>query len=137
MLPSKNWEHIYNTSSHPKLSNKNFERFVDDSHARFNNREQSLQFLDILNSQDPSIQYTIEFENENKQLNFLDITITNTGNNSYDFKIFRKTSITNVQIKANSNIAPHIARRVFKEFLLRAYKIYIEKLSPERNRFFN
>ena len=54
------------------LAPKSFKRFVDDSHARFNNREQSLQFLDILNSQDPSIQYTIEFENENKQLNFLD-----------------------------------------------------------------
>ena len=46
------------------LPPKTFKRFVDDSHARFNNREQSLQFLDILNSQDPSIQYTIEFENE-------------------------------------------------------------------------
>ena len=105
------------------LAPKTFKRFVDDSHARFNNREQSLQFLDILNSQDPSIQYTIEFENENKQLSFLDVTITNTGNNSYDFKIFRKTSITNVQIKPKSNIAPHIAMGVFKGFLSRACKI--------------
>ena len=48
------------------LAPKTFKRFVDDSHARFNNREQSLQFLDILDSQDPSIQYMIEFENENK-----------------------------------------------------------------------
>ena len=47
------------------LTPKTFKRFVDDSHARFNNREQSLQFLNILNSQDPSIQDTIEFENEN------------------------------------------------------------------------
>ena len=41
------------------LAPKTFTRFVDDSHARFNNREQSLQFLDILNSKDPSIQYTM------------------------------------------------------------------------------
>ena len=111
------------------LAPKTFKRFVDDSHARFNNREQSLQFLDILNSQDPSIQYTIEFENENKQLSFLDVTITNTGNNSYDFKIkiFRKTSITNVQIKPDSSIAPHMAMGVFKGFLSRAYKICTEK----------
>ena len=108
------------------LAPKTFKIFVE-SHAWFKNREQSLQFLDILNSQDPSIQYTIEFENENKQLNFLDITITNTGNNSYDFKIFRKTSITNVQIKPNSNIAPHIAMGVFQSFLSRAYKICTEK----------
>ena len=106
---------------------KTFKRFFDDSHARFNNREQSLQFLDILNSQDPSIQYTIEFENENKQLNVLDITIPNTRNNSYDFKIFRETSIANVQIKPNPKIAPHIAMGVFKGFLSRAYKICTEK----------
>ena len=46
------------------LAPKKFKGFVDDSHARFNNREQSLQFLDILNNQDPLIQYTIEFKNE-------------------------------------------------------------------------
>ena len=56
------------------LAPKTFKRFADDSHARFNNREQSLQFLAILNSQDPSIQHTTEFENENKQLSFLDVT---------------------------------------------------------------
>ena len=51
------------------LSPKTFKRFLDNSNARFNTREQSLQFLDILfntreqslqfldilNSQDPSI----------------------------------------------------------------------------------
>ena len=108
------------------LAPKTFKRFVDDSHARFNNKKQSLQFLDILNSQDPSTQYTIELENENKQLNFFDRTITITGNNSYDFKIFRKTY---VPIKPDSNIAPHIAMGVFKGFLSRAYKICNEKHS--------
>ena len=73
------------------LAPKTFKRFLDDSHARFNNREQSSQFLDVLDSQDPSIQYTTELENENKPFSFFDITITNTVNNSYDFKIFRKT----------------------------------------------
>ena len=37
------------------LAPKKLKGFVDDSHARFNNREQSLQFLDILNNQDPLI----------------------------------------------------------------------------------
>ena len=73
------------------LASKTFKRFLDDSYAKSNNREQSLQFLDVLDSQDPSIQYTTELENENKQLSFFDITITNTVNNSYDFKIFWKT----------------------------------------------
>ena len=118
-------EHIAITQAlNLNLAPKTFKRFVGDSHARFNNREQSLQFLDILNSQDPSIQYTIDFENESKQLNFLDITITNTGSNSYDFSIFWKTSLTNVQIKPSPNIAPHIAMGVF---LSRANKICTEK----------
>ena len=74
-------EHISITQAPTlNLTPKAFTRFVGDSHARFSTREQSLQFLDILNSQDPSIQYMIEFENENKQLSFPDVTITNTGN---------------------------------------------------------
>ena len=67
-------EHIFITQALTlNLAPKTFKRFVDDSHVRFiNNREQSLQFLDILNSQNLSIRYIIEFENENKQLSFLD-----------------------------------------------------------------
>ena len=72
------------------IAPKTFKRFVDNSHARFKAREQSLHCLDILNSQDPLMQYTTEFENVNKQPRFLDATITNTGNNLFDFKIFRK-----------------------------------------------
>ena len=68
------------------ISHKTFKHNVDDSHARFDNKQKSLQFLEILNKQDSSIQYTIEFENNQKQLNFLDITITNNGTNCYDFK---------------------------------------------------
>ena len=78
-----------------------------------------------LNSQDPLVQYTIKIEN--KQLNFLDVTITNTGNNSNDFKIFQKTSLTNVLIKLNSSIGPDIAMEVFKGFISGAYKICTEK----------
>ena len=125
-------EHISKTQALTlNLAPKTFKRFFDDSHARFNNREQALQFLDILNSQDSSIQYTIEFENVNKQLSFLDVTITNTGNNSYDFKIFRKTSITNVQVKPNSNIAPHIAQWEYSKVFFQEHTKYVLKVSPE------
>ena len=61
------------------------------------------------------------------ELSFLDITITNTGNNSYNFEIFQKKSITNVQLKHNSNIAKHITMGVFKGFLSQACKICTEK----------
>ena len=123
MLPSKIEQIPITQALTLNLAPKTLKRFVDDFCARVNNREQSLQFLDILKNQDSLIQYTTEFENENKQLNFLDITISNTGNNSYNFKIFRKTSITNVQIKPNSNIAPQ------KIFFQEHTKYVLKKIS--------
>ena len=105
---------------------KTFKCYVDDSHARFENKQKYLQFLELLNKQDSSIQYNIEFENNQKQLNFLDITITNNGTAFYDFKIFRKPAITNLQIKSHSNMAPNVSVSVFKGFLSRAYKICSE-----------
>ena len=53
------------------IAPETFTRYVDNSHARFITSEQSLEFLTTLNKQDISMQYTTEFENENKQLNFL------------------------------------------------------------------
>ena len=47
-------------------------------------------FQEILNKQDPALQYTIEYENAHKSLNFLDINITNTINNKYEFKVHQK-----------------------------------------------
>ena len=50
---------------------------------------------------------------------------------SYDFKIFRKPAITNVQIKSNSNMATNVSASAFKKFLFRAYKIYSERFIDE------
>ena len=58
------------------ISPKTFRRYVDDFHARFGSRDNATEFFNVLNSRDPQIQYTIEYENDNKQLNFLDVTIT-------------------------------------------------------------
>ena len=38
------------------VSPKTFKRYVDDSHDRFENKQQSLQFFEILNKQDSSVQ---------------------------------------------------------------------------------
>ena len=40
-----------------------FRRYVDDSHARFGIRNNATEFLNVPNSQDPQIQYTIEYDN--------------------------------------------------------------------------
>ena len=77
---------------------------MGDSHARFGSKKNATEFLNVLNSQDPQIQYSIEYENDNKELDFLDVTIRNNLNHSYDFALYRKPAITNVQMKLYSNI---------------------------------
>ena len=41
-------------------------------------------------------------EGQSRKLNFLDVTIINTGAGKYEFTIHRKNAITNVQIKPHS-----------------------------------
>ena len=92
-------------------------------------------FQEILNKQDPAIQYIIEHENENESSNFLYINITNTSNNKYEFKVHYKKAITNIHIKATSCIDPNIIKSVFKGFLHRAHSIYSEKYIKEDEKF--
>ena len=85
-----------------------------------------VEVLNVLDSQDPEIQYTIACENEHKELNFLDVTVKNNSNQSYDFAVYRRPAITNFQIRPHSNICPNIAIGVFKGFLSRALHICLE-----------
>ena len=55
-----------------KIASKTFRRVVDDSHARLQERSHGDKFLEILNKQDPAIKYTVEFEDHEHSLNFLD-----------------------------------------------------------------
>ena len=57
------------------LAPKTYRRYVDDTHARFTSKKQSRQFQNILNKQDKHIQFTIEDENKEMCLKFLDIKI--------------------------------------------------------------
>ena len=115
-----------------KIDPKTFRRFVDDSHARFQNRSHANKFLEILNKQDPAIKYTVEFEDQKHPLNFLDINITNnTTNRKYEFKLHQKDAIRNIYIKPNSCIDPSITNSVFKGFLYRAHTICSEKFIKE------
>ena len=69
-------------------------------------------FKKFYGKQDPAIQYSIEYENENN--------ITNTINNKYEFTVHRKKVITNIHIKPTSCINPNIIKSVFKGLLHRA-----------------
>ena len=95
-------------------------RYVDDTHDRFYDKPMSQQFLAILNQQEPRVQYTAEYENEEKELNYLDVTTKNTCTGSYIFKVFRKDAITEVQVKPTSCHDRTTLDGIFKGFLSRA-----------------
>ena len=111
----------------PTIDLKTFRRYVDDSHSRFPKIENATKFKEILNKQDKRIQYTMETENEGKTLPFLDIKVINNGDGKYEFDLFRKTAITNVQVKPTSSHDPKILEGIFKGFVHRAHKICSEK----------
>ena len=87
-----------------EIAPKTLHRYVDYSHAQFGDRSNATEVLNVFNNQDQQIQYTIEFENEHKELNFLDVTIKNNLNESYNLKVYRKPAIPNVQVKPRSSI---------------------------------
>ena len=84
------------------------QHYVDDSHSTFEDLRRADMFLEVLNQQHTRIKYTIEKENEMKELNFLDIKVMNKGEGKFNFTIFRKDAITNVQVKTDSSHDPRI-----------------------------
>ena len=74
----------------PPIDLKSFKRIVDDVHTRFPSFERAEGFKDILNEQHQKIKYTMEEEDEDKVLNFLDITIKNDQTGKYESSVHRK-----------------------------------------------
>ena len=116
---------------------KTFRRYIDDSYAQFGSRTNATKFLNVLNSQNPHMQYTKEYENEHKVLDLLEATIKNNLNQSYDFVVYRKLAIANVHIKPHSNIYQNIAMGVFKEFFITCTTHLFRKLFSTIDRVFN
>ena len=81
------------------------------------------QFHQILNEQEPHISYTMEIEDNNKSIQFLDLNIVNNGDSRYEYKIHRKNAITNVQIKPHSGHDPKVLKGIFTCFLHRTYTV--------------
>ena len=118
------------------MPQKRSDTFVDDSHARFQEKSDVNKFLEILNKQDPAIKYSVEFEDHKHSLNFRDINITNnTTNKKYLFKVHQMDAITKIHIKPNSCIDPSITKNVFQGFLHRAHTICSEKYIKEEIQF--
>ena len=107
---------------------------MDDSHARFDSGYED--FLKILNSQDEHIQYTVETQDDDSTLSFLDITLINDGSGKYGFKVFRKPAITNVMLKPSSSVDPKMIEGVFKGFVARAKRICSDRYLHDEIEFF-
>ena len=75
------------------------------------------------------------YENDHKELNVLDVTIRNNLKHSYDFAVYCKLAITNVQIKLHSNICLNVAMGVFKGFLSCALHICSENYLAQEIEF--
>ena len=68
----------------------------------------------------------MEVEKEGKTLEYLDVKTTNNNEGKYDFEVFRKKAITNIQIKPSSSHDPKILHGIFKGFVHRAHKLCSE-----------
>lgn len=114
---------------------KTHKRYVDDTHDRFDTIDQSESFLEILNNQEPRIKFTAEYENDEKQLNYLDTTIINSKEGNYKFKLYRKDAITNIQVKPNSCHDEKVKIGIFKGYISRARSICSEEYLNEEIEF--
>ena len=56
----------------PPIAPLSFFKHIDDSQSRFNEITGAETFLRILNDQDPTTQYTVEVESDEKEPRFLD-----------------------------------------------------------------
>ena len=60
-----------------QIQPKTYKQYVDDSHVLITSKYHANTLQEISNKQDPAIQYTIDYENENNSLNFLGMNIIN------------------------------------------------------------
>ena len=70
-----------------------YRRYVDDTFCLFNTEHDAISFFDFINSQHPSIKFTVEKET-NKVLAFLDICINNKDPSSLLTSVHRKGTFT-------------------------------------------
>ena len=77
-------------------------RFVDDALV-IQKAEHSKHLLHYINSQDPSIQFTVEEPGDNGSAPFLDTRVTQGSNNTIHTKVYRKPTHTNQYLNWDSN----------------------------------
>ena len=97
-----------------------YRRYIDDTFLLFRHESHIQNFLNYLNSQHQSIEFTCETEN-NCRLNFLDLTFHR--NTKFETSVFRKDSFTNLGMKFNSFIPNLYKNNLISCLIFRAFRI--------------
>nr|XP_012143822.1 PREDICTED: uncharacterized protein LOC105662853 [Megachile rotundata] len=96
-------------------------RYVDDTFVVWSHgREKLGEFLDYINSLDPNIQFTMEIENPDRSLPFLDTLITRKADGTLGHKVYRKPTHTNRYVHATSHHHPSKKNSVITSLIHRA-----------------
>ena len=131
--------HFFNTAVN--ISSSFYHRYVDDTFFLFENKNHVQRFLDYINSVDDSIQFDVEYEN-NDSLSFLDTIIARSSNNmcpdvSTKVKSTDKGLLYNytsfIPDKCKRNLISCLIFRVFN--IASSYKLFHINLQTLKQKF--
>ena len=99
-----------------------YKRFVDDTFAIFNNKQESNMFFEYLNNLHPNIKFTKEDESANN-LAFLDVLITRDTDGTLFTSVYRKPTFSGLYMKYDSFIPLQFKKCLVFGLLMRAWRI--------------
>ena len=100
-------------------------RFVDDSFAHYENREQGEGLLQVLNNLHPALVFTCELEHDGR-LPFLEVLVEKVEENSSVTSVYRKPTFTGLYITWDSFCATKYKVNLVKNLVHRARRICSE-----------
>lgn len=107
-------------------------RYVDDIIVAFQGTDRQLDiFLNFINDIHPNIKFTVEIENQDKALNFLDLTIKHT-NSEFLYNIYRKDSFSDSIITFDSFSPESYKYAAFRSLVHRAFSIPMSKYNLDQ-----
>ena len=102
-----------------------YRRYIDDTFLLFRDISHIDKFLNYINSQHSSIQFTSEIET-NSMLNFLDITVSKIDD-TFKTSVFRKKTFTGLGMKFDSFVPHQFKTNLISCLIKRAFKICSEE----------
>ena len=104
-----------------------YKRYVDDIFCLLNSKNDAIDFLNYLNVQHPNIKFTMETET-NRNLNFLDISIT-VNSNQFLTTVHRKSTFSGLLLNFHSFVPLSYKLGLIYTLVDRIYKICHNQLA--------